>query len=34
MVYQDNREIKQVTKIYTFRDGRRVVQKETVEEYL
>jgi hypothetical protein len=34
LVYKDNKEIKHITKIYTFKNGKKIIKRQTIEEYI
>ena len=33
MVYENDKEVIHITKIYTYRSGKKVIKKETVHEF-
>lgn len=34
LVYKDNKEIRHITKVYTFKNGKKIIKKQTIEEYI
>ena len=34
LIYKDNKEIKNITKIYTFKNGKKIIKRQTIEEYI